>query len=84
MTWSIGQIVLTLEVNPSRFGFSKRKDHVVVFSTLAREFNTPIECRPDESGFKAIKEGPEAPNVNFRKISVRKTISELQVLEHFL
>ena len=26
-------------VNPSRFGFSKRKDHVVVVSTLARAFN---------------------------------------------
>ena len=52
MTWSIVQIVLTLEVNPSRFGFSKRKDHVVVVSTLARAFNTPMECRR-----KRVKEG---------------------------
>ena len=52
MTWSIVQIVLTLEVNPSRFGFSTRKDHVVVVSTLAQAFNTPMECRR-----KRVKEG---------------------------
>ena len=34
MTWSMVQMTLTLEVNPSRFGNSKRKDHLVVVSTL--------------------------------------------------
>ena len=34
-----------LKVNPSRLGFSKGKDHVVVASTLARAFNTPMEFR---------------------------------------
>ena len=32
-------------VNPYRFGFSKRKDHVVVVSTLGRAFITQMECR---------------------------------------
>ena len=55
MIWSIVLDSTGARVNPSRFGFSKRKD-VVVVPTLARAFNLR-RWNADESGFKAIKEG---------------------------
>ena len=57
MIWSIISTDGTgARVNPSRFDFSKRKDHVVVVLTLARAFNLR-RWNADQSGFKAIKEG---------------------------
>ena len=52
MTWSIVQIVMTLEVNPSRFGFQRGKIMLLSFQPWPDREPLIRRWNADESGSK--------------------------------